>query len=121
MHDGSHLSYHHLFLSGVAVRKGVREAKRSHLYRLVSTLGKNGETCIYLRMGRRCEASANVPEDLSLSGTSGFQGAGDTTLEVFFCLVVVVLFFLFGLGFSLLILRHTCISCIYCTSVYIIR
>lgn len=54
-------------------------------------LGKNGETCIYLRMGRRCVASANVPEDLSLSGTSGFQGAGDTMLEVF----IVLLFYLF--------------------------
>lgn len=66
--------------------------------------------------------SANVPEDLSLSGTSGFQGAGDTMLEVSFFLSCCCLFiFLFRVGFSLLVLRHTCISCIYCTSVYIIR
>lgn len=62
-------------------------------------LGKNGETCIYLRMGRRCVASANVPEDLSLSGTSGFQGAGDTVLKVVF-FVLLVFFVVQGGVFS---------------------
>lgn len=113
MHDGSHLSYHLFFFVVVckdgggilkSLRKVITVILLSFLY-----MGKMKRHASF--NDRPTAASTNVPEYLSLSlWNVGFPGSLWQSVDVF----------LQG-GDCSFVLPHTCISCIYCTSMYIIR
>lgn len=127
MHDGSQRSYHQrshvrggVFLPCTWLEESEGRLRESDL---VLWPIKQRRHDIYFEgsvdggVRRRSQESPSLPLSLERrGGGEGFQGAGDTMWKFFFfsCLSSFICFFLsFRVGFTPLVLQHSCISCIY--------